>query len=260
MISACASRRRVASTNAPTGLEGPRDRELAASLALPAPFHGAEQKNTLRVRVAARVCRVSDTCPGVRARRQSGVISCVCRVRRRRRRGRGPRCDCKRYFLWREARSASVGSLVPRLLQAGRSSSQLCGCCVIGRVSAGKGGGRRAGRTGRVFFLGGGRVVWCRTRRLWRASQSGWVCAVWAGWTSLWVWLCGEGSGVWLPESSALSDWRIISVTGIGTSIVPVSLCQSCGCPTRRRSQTGAMRPCYGRTGRGQVLPSWSCS
>ena len=159
MISACASRRRVASTNAPTGLEGPRDRELAASLALPAPFHGAEQKNTLRVRVAARVCRVSDTCPGVHARRQSGVISCVCRVRRRRRRGRGPRCDCKRYFLWREARSASVGSLVPRLLQAGRSSSQLCGCCVIGRVSAGKGGARRADWT--RFFLGRGprRVV-----------------------------------------------------------------------------------------------------
>ena len=107
----------------------------------PLPFMGPN----LRVRVAARVCRVSDTCPGVHARRQSGVISCVCRVRRRRRRGRGPRCDCKRYFLWREARSASVGSLVPRLLQAGRSSSQLCGCCVIGWVSAGKGGARRGG-------------------------------------------------------------------------------------------------------------------
>ena len=52
-----------------------------------------------------------------------------------------------------------MGSLVPRLLQAGRSSSQLCGCCVIGRVSAGKGGARRADWT--RFFLGRGprRVV-----------------------------------------------------------------------------------------------------
>ena len=52
-----------------------------------------------------------------------------------------------------------MGSLVPRLLQAGRSSSQLYGCCVIGRVLAGKGGARRADWT--RFFLGRGprRVV-----------------------------------------------------------------------------------------------------
>ena len=207
MISACASRRRVASTNAPTGLEGPRDRELAASLALPAPFHGAEQKNTLRVRVAARVCRVSDTCPGVHARRQSGVISCVCRVRRRRRRGRGPRCDCKRYFLWREARSASVGSLVPRLLQAGRSSSQLCGCCVIGRVSAGKGGARRGGLD--AFFS-------------------------WAGAAS-----CGVGRGACGAQVSQ-DGCALCGQDGSRCGCECAGSGAEFGCPTRRRSQTGA--------------------
>jgi len=171
----------------------------------PLPFMGPNKK-TLSASEWLRVCVVSDTCPGVHARRQSGVISCVCRVRRRRRRGRGPRCDCKRYFLWREARSASVGSLVPRLLQAGRSSSQLCGCCVIGRVSAGKGGARRGDWT--RFFLGRGprRVVSDAAPVARKSVRMGVRCV-----------------------------GRMEAACGCGCAGSGAEF----GCPTRRRSQTG---------------------
>ena len=147
-----------------------------------------------------------------------------------------------------------MGSLVPRLLQAGRSSSQLCGCCVIGWVSAGKGGARRADWT--RFFLGRGprRVVSDAAPVARKSVRMGVRCvgrmdvavgvAVRGGERSLaacvvgalrlahhicnrhWHKYCTSliMPVMWLPDSSALSDWHIRSVTGIGTIIVPVSL------------------------------------
>lgn len=253
MISACACRGRVASTNAPTGHEGPRDRDLAASLALPTPFHGAEPPSP-RGRAGVSCVRYL---PG-RPRPQAEWCDFVCvpgasapLVR--------PWLSCWRYFLaggeerhWlpRPAAAAGGAPVEPAV-------RVLCDRSGFGGKGQCKAGGLDA------FFLGRApRRVVSDAAPVARKSVSMGVRCVGRMEAAVGVRCAGGERRLRCVRAdfAARLVGALTICTSIGSIIVAVSLCQSSGCPTRRRSQTGAMRPWHTGTGRGQVMPSWSCS